>query len=109
MLRMCVTVRADVSGVAKLSQTASRKGGKAVKKGDLPIKTCVECGLPITWRKKWERCWDEISYACAYAKAKLSQPWPSVSHARHDAGIVASGAATRASASVNLRSLQASL
>nr|WP_233702410.1 DUF2256 domain-containing protein [Duffyella gerundensis] len=20
------------------------------------------CGLPFTWRKKWERCWDEVRY-----------------------------------------------
>lgn len=26
-----------------------------------PTKTCVVCGLPFEWRKKWERCWDEVT------------------------------------------------
>ena len=30
------------------------------RKGDLPTKTCVACGRPFAWRKKWERCWDEV-------------------------------------------------
>eukprot|EP00898_Chlorokybus_atmophyticus_P001926 jgi/Chlat1/2734/Chrsp182S02891 len=34
---------------------------KGVKKSDLPSKVCVVCGLPFTWRKKWERCWDEVT------------------------------------------------
>lgn len=25
-------------------------------------KTCRSCGRTIEWRKKWEDCWDEISY-----------------------------------------------
>ncbi|SEK38940.1 hypothetical protein SAMN05421666_1608 [Roseovarius nanhaiticus] len=32
------------------------------KKGDLPTKTCATCGLPFTWRKKWERVWDDVRY-----------------------------------------------
>lgn len=27
---------------------------------NLPVKTCVVCNRPFTWRKKWERDWDEI-------------------------------------------------
>lgn len=30
------------------------------RKSDLPTKTCVACGRPFAWRKKWERCWDEV-------------------------------------------------
>lgn len=25
-------------------------------------KTCRSCGREITWRKKWERNWDEVAY-----------------------------------------------
>ena len=25
-------------------------------------KSCVTCGRQITWRKKWERDWDEVKY-----------------------------------------------
>lgn len=32
------------------------------KKSDLPQKTCVACGLPFAWRKKWEKVWDEVKY-----------------------------------------------
>jgi hypothetical protein len=28
----------------------------------LPTKDCVVCGRTITWRKKWERSWDEVRY-----------------------------------------------
>lgn len=32
------------------------------KKADLPSKTCLTCGLPFTWRKKWERDWESVKY-----------------------------------------------
>jgi len=28
----------------------------------LPTKTCVACGRPFAWRKKWERCWAQVRY-----------------------------------------------
>ena len=28
----------------------------------LPSKPCVVCGRTITWRKKWERNWEEVKY-----------------------------------------------
>jgi hypothetical protein len=33
-----------------------------MKKRDLPSKTCPVCERPFSWRKKWERNWDEIVY-----------------------------------------------
>ncbi|MGV8992817.1 MAG: DUF2256 domain-containing protein [Flavobacterium sp.] len=33
-----------------------------MKKSDLPTKICETCGLPFTWRKKWEKNWDEVKY-----------------------------------------------
>ncbi|HBW00470.1 MAG TPA: DUF2256 domain-containing protein [Bacteroidetes bacterium] len=32
------------------------------KKRDLPSKVCATCGRPFTWRKKWEKVWDEVRY-----------------------------------------------
>jgi hypothetical protein len=29
---------------------------------ELKTKRCVVCGREITWRKKWERSWDEVRY-----------------------------------------------
>ena len=34
---------------------------RGVKKENLPTKICVTCGRPFTWRKKWERVWDEVT------------------------------------------------
>eukprot|EP00526_Cylindrotheca_closterium_P019535 CAMPEP_0113636246 /NCGR_PEP_ID=MMETSP0017_2-20120614/18920_1 /TAXON_ID=2856 /ORGANISM="Cylindrotheca closterium" /LENGTH=232 /DNA_ID=CAMNT_0000547113 /DNA_START=311 /DNA_END=1006 /DNA_ORIENTATION=+ /assembly_acc=CAM_ASM_000147 len=34
---------------------------RGVKKENLPSKVCVVCGRPFTWRKKWERVWDEVT------------------------------------------------
>ncbi|WP_123714625.1 DUF2256 domain-containing protein [Pseudomonas poae] len=33
-----------------------------MKKAELPVKTCVSCGLTFAWRKKWARCWNEVRY-----------------------------------------------
>ncbi|MGA0555958.1 DUF2256 domain-containing protein [Larkinella sp. VNQ87] len=33
-----------------------------MKKPHLPTKTCVVCQKPFTWRKKWEKVWDEVKY-----------------------------------------------
>ncbi len=31
-------------------------------KADLPTKTCLVCGRPFAWRKKWEKTWAEVRY-----------------------------------------------
>ena len=33
-----------------------------MKKSDLPIKICLVCKRPFTWRKKWERNWNNVKY-----------------------------------------------
>jgi len=41
------------------------------KKPDLPTKICSVCQRPFMWRKKWERCWDQVRYCsekCRRAK-----------------------------------------
>ena len=43
------------------------------KKTDLPSKICEHCGRPFTWRKKWERVWNEVKYCsdrCRIAKRR---------------------------------------
>lgn len=45
---------------------------KMRKKSDLPTKTCLACGLPFAWRKRWERDWDNVKYCsdrCRRGKA----------------------------------------
>ena len=44
----------------------ARKGrgpaGKRIAKANLPAKPCQGCGRSFAWRKKWERCWDEVRF-----------------------------------------------
>lgn len=51
-----------------------RRGrGKVEKKplkANLPEKVCVVCGRPFTWRKKWEKCWDEVTCCSKSCNAK---------------------------------------
>jgi hypothetical protein len=42
-------------------------------KHDLPSKTCLACGRPFTWRKKWERDWDHVKY-CSEGCKKARKP-----------------------------------
>lgn len=35
---------------------------KAPRKENLPVKLCVVCGRPYTWRKKWAKDWDQVKY-----------------------------------------------
>ena len=38
-----------------------------------PDKTCAGCGRTITWRKKWERDWDEVRW-CSQACRRRGTP-----------------------------------
>ncbi|MCP4943146.1 MAG: DUF2256 domain-containing protein [Planctomycetaceae bacterium] len=38
------------------------------KRTDLPTKTCLSCGRPFAWRRKWQRCWDEVKYCSERCK-----------------------------------------
>ena len=42
-------------------------------KSDLPSKICPVCGLPFTWRKKWERNWDSVIYCSDKCRSKKNQ------------------------------------
>jgi hypothetical protein len=41
------------------------------KKDELPSKLCVSCGKPFTWRKKWERDWDNLKTCSDRCRAAL--------------------------------------
>jgi hypothetical protein len=42
-------------------------------KQHLPEKVCATCGKPFTWRKKWERDWENVKYCSKRCgKAKLA-------------------------------------
>ena len=43
---------------------------RGVKKENLPTKKCIVCGLEFSWRKKWERNWDEVKYCSKLCRGK---------------------------------------
>lgn len=45
---------------------------RGVKKQHLPQKTCAACGRAFTWRKKWEKNWDDVRY-CSDACRKQAR------------------------------------
>jgi hypothetical protein len=47
-----------------------KANNKTVKKENLPSKKCLHCGRPFTWRKKWERSWEEVKYCSEACKSK---------------------------------------
>jgi len=48
---------------------------KMRKKSDLPSKICAHCALPFSWRKKWERDWDQVKY-CSERCRRSAKPAP---------------------------------
>jgi len=36
--------------------------GATISKTHLPEKICAKCGLPLRWRKKWAKVWDDVRY-----------------------------------------------
>ena len=53
---------------------------RGVKKENLPTKVCVTCDRPFTWRKKWEKCWDEVSTCSKSCNAKRKKAKQKLSH-----------------------------
>ena len=46
------------------------KGNKSY----LPTKHCITCNKPFTWRKKWEKNWNEIKYCSDACRSKTKKP-----------------------------------
>lgn len=42
----------------------------AHKKLHLPTKICIVCQLPFSWRKKWEKNWEEVKYCSDRCRSK---------------------------------------
>ncbi|MGI4734515.1 MAG: DUF2256 domain-containing protein [Janthinobacterium lividum] len=47
------------------------------KKGQLPTKVCVTCGLPFEYRKKWRNNWAEVKYCSEKCQRNKPAPTPS--------------------------------
>ncbi len=42
------------------------------KKSELSTKVCQQCARPFTWRKKWEKVWDEVKYCSDRCRSQKS-------------------------------------
>ncbi len=40
----------------------------------LPQKICPVCNRPFTWRKKWERHWEEVRYCSKKCRTSKNRP-----------------------------------
>ncbi|MBN8544325.1 MAG: DUF2256 domain-containing protein [Alphaproteobacteria bacterium] len=40
----------------------------AHKKPHLPHKICAACGRAFSWRKKWERVWEQVKFCSQRCK-----------------------------------------
>ncbi len=45
-------------------------------KSTLPHKPCAECGRPMTWRKAWARCWEQVKYCSERCRAQARRSLP---------------------------------
>ena len=43
---------------------------KQIKKSDLPVKICKVCNRAFTWRKKWEKVWEDVKYCSEKCRIK---------------------------------------
>jgi len=46
---------------------------KNIKKEFLPQKICVVCHRPFSWRKKWEKVWDDVKYCSDQCRKKKNK------------------------------------
>jgi len=54
------------------TRIARRRGTEPIPVPALPTKPCTLCGRIITWRKKWERDWDQVKF-CSDACRRASK------------------------------------
>lgn len=52
--------------------TMNTSPGFKGNKQSLPSKPCAACGRPMSWRKKWEKNWEQVKY-CSEA-CRLARP-----------------------------------
>ena len=39
-----------------------------IKKENFPSKICLICNKPFSWRKKWQKVWNEVKYCSEKCK-----------------------------------------
>ncbi|MEJ5868416.1 DUF2256 and DUF3253 domain-containing protein [Pseudokineococcus sp. 5B2Z-1] len=56
-----------------MSRSTSRSGRGSARDA-LPTKPCAACGRTITWRKAWERDWDDVRYCSQRCRRAGADP-----------------------------------
>ncbi|WP_081622127.1 DUF2256 domain-containing protein [Endozoicomonas elysicola] len=52
----------------------SQKPRNADNKTDRSVqKQCAVCCRPFSWRKKWERCWEEVRYCSRRCRSQRNR------------------------------------
>ncbi|PVA11323.1 DUF2256 domain-containing protein [Pelagivirga sediminicola] len=51
-------------------------------KADLPTKTCMTCGRPFTWRRKWADVWKDVRHCSERCRRNRVKAGRGVSGAR---------------------------
>lgn len=44
-------------------------------KSGLPQKTCIVCNRPFSWRKKWEKVWEEVKFCSEKCRSNKKNPF----------------------------------
>jgi hypothetical protein len=57
----------------KIIFSASTYVMKKPRKENLPSKICIVCLRPFTWRKKWEKVWEEVKYCSDKCRMKTKK------------------------------------
>ncbi|MFM8839711.1 MAG: DUF2256 domain-containing protein [bacterium] len=47
-----------------------------MKKQHLPRKVCLTCNREFTWRKKWEKVWEDVKYCSERCRNDRKQKKP---------------------------------
>ncbi|MFZ9877183.1 MAG: DUF2256 domain-containing protein [Chitinophagaceae bacterium] len=47
---------------------------KRIAKENLPQKICKTCLRPFTWRKKWEKVWNDVLYCSDKCRMSKNKP-----------------------------------
>lgn len=68
---------------------------KMRKKSELPEKICAACMRPFSWRKKWERDWENVRFCSDKCRAAGATSDPAGAQPNNDVGRVQRSSASR--------------
>ena len=88
------------SAPVSFGNTIETRPVKGIRKHHLPEKVCASCGRPFTWRKKWERVWNEVKYCSDHCRMNKIKKWDDGSNPSNAHNVIAEISTTTESSSV---------